>query len=407
VTVNVHGTVGSENMASSYRSVLSTPGAARLFANALVARLPQGMAPLAVLLLVRGATHSYAAAGLAVGAAAFATAACAPMLGRLVDRFGRRRVLGPAAVTEASMYVLLVIAAEARLAAAALIVLAALAGAFLPPVAPVVRAMLREVFDDPGVRETAYSLDAVTQEVLWITGPLFVAVLIAVAAPAVAVLAIAAVGLAGAALFLRSRLVRSAGASQAHTGRGSALASPELRALLGPVALTGMGLGAIEVGLPSLALHAGSRPASGLLLALWSVGSMAGGLWYGSRTWRSSLTHRYRVLLGLAVLCTLPLIAARSIPAGLVCSLLAGVTIAPVFSCQYALVGRSVSAGSETEAFTWVSAALIGGLAAGSAIGGAVIAPAGVSAPFVISCAATMLAALLAVGFRVPARQPA
>jgi predicted MFS family arabinose efflux permease len=171
------------------------------------------------------------------------------------------------------------------------------------------------------------------------------------------------------------------------------------------VALTGVGLGAIEVGLPSLAIHAGSRPASGVLLALWSVGSLVGGLWYGSRTWRSSLTHRYQVLLGLAVLCTLPLIAARSIPAGLVCSLLAGVTIAPVFTCQYALVGRSVSAGSETEAFTWVSAALIGGLAAGSAIGGAAIAPAGQSAPFVISCAATMLAALLAVGVRVPARQ--
>ena len=134
---------------------------------------------------------------------------------------------------------------------------------------------------------------------------------------------------------------------------------------------------------------------------------MAGGLWYGSRTWRSSLTSRYRLLLGLAVLCTLPLIAARSIPAGLVCSALAGITIAPMFTCQYALVGRSVSAGTETEAFTWVSAALIGGLAAGSAIGGAVIGPVGVSAPFVISFAATILAALLAVGYRVPARQPA
>ncbi len=394
-------------MVSSYQSVLSRPGAARLFATALVARLPQGMAPLAVLLLVRGATHSYAAAGLAVGASAFATAACAPLLGRLVDRFGRRRVLAPAAVAEASMYALLVVAAEAQLGAGALIVLAALAGAFLPPVAPVVRAMLGEVFDDPTVRETAYSLDAVTQEVLWITGPLVVAVLIAVASPEVAVLLIGAVGLAGTALFLRSRLVRSSSAIPERTDRRSAMASPELRALLGPVALTGMGLGAIEVGLPSLALHAGSRPATGLLLALWSLGSMAGGLWYGSRTWRSSLTRRYRVLLALAVLCTLPLIAARSIPAALVCSLVAGVTIAPVFSCQYALVGRSVSAGSETEAFTWVSAALIGGLAAGSAIGGAVIAPVGVSAPFVISCAATMLAALLAVGFRVPARQPA
>jgi predicted MFS family arabinose efflux permease len=220
-------------------------------------------------------------------------------------------------------------------------------------------------------------------------------------------LVIAAIGLAGATLFLRTPLVRSSRATVERAGRGSALASRELRALLGPVALTGVGLGAIEVGLPSLALHAGSRPASGVLLALWSVGSMIGGLWYGSRSWTSSLTHRYRVLLGVAVLCAMPLIAARTIPEGLVCSLLAGLTIAPVFSCQYALVGRSVSAGAETEAFTWVSAALIGGLAAGSAIGGAVIAPAGVGAPFVISCIATLCAALLALGFRVPSRQPA
>ena len=135
---------------------------------------------------------------------------------------------------------------------------------------------------------------------------------------------------------------------------------------------------------------------------------MAGGLWFGARAWRSPLARRYRVLLVLAVLCSAPLIAARSIAAGVVFSLLAGVTIAPVFSCQYALVGRSVSVGSETEAFTWISAALIGGLAAGSALGGAVIGLGGVSAPFVISCLATLLAAVLAIGFRAPsARRPA
>ncbi|MBV9943586.1 MAG: MFS transporter [Solirubrobacterales bacterium] len=393
---------------SQYRTVLSVPGAARLFATALLARLPQGMAPLAVLLLVRGATHSYAAAGLAVGASAFATAGCAPLLGRLVDRFGRRRVLAPLALTQAVMYALLVVAAEAGAGALTLIGLAALAGALLPPVAPVVRVLLREVFDDAAARETAYSLDAVAQEVIWITGPLVVALLIALASPRLAVALLGAFCLSGTTLFLRSRLVQSSeAAATAASERTSALASPQLRALLGPIALTGTGLGAIEVGLPALALHAGSRPASGLLLALWSLGSMGGGLWYGSRTWRSPLTRRYRMLLVLAVLSILPLLAARSIAAGVICSLLAGVTIAPVFTCQYALVGRSVSAGSETEAFTWVSAALIGGLAAGSAIGGAVIGPAGVSAPFVIACLATMLAALLAVGFRAPARQPA
>lgn len=396
-------------MLSKYRPVLSMPGAAGLFASALVARMPQGMAPLAVLLLVRGATHSYAAAGLAVGAGAFATAGSAPVLGRLVDQLGSRRVLLPLAAGQAGLYGLLVAAAQAQAGAALLIALAALSGALLPPVAPVVRVLLREVFHDADARDTAYALEAVVQEVLWISGPLIVALVVAFASPEVAVVLIGLVGLGGTVLFLRSPLLgrdADAAAGRDRNDRRSALASPALRALLGPVALTGTGLGAIEVGLPSLALHAGSRPASGLLLALWSLGSMAGGLWYGAHVWRSPLTRRYRVLLALAVICTAPLIAARSIAAGVVCSLLAGVTIAPVFSCQYALVGRVVSAGSETEAFTWVSAALIGGLAAGSAIAGAVIGPGGVSAPFLVSSAATMLAALLAVGFRGPVSQP-
>jgi MFS family permease len=397
-------------MLAKYRTVLSVPDATRVFATALVARMPQGMAPLAVLLLVRGATHSYAAAGLAVGASAFATAGCAPLLGRLVDHVGRRRVLLPLAAGQAVLYTLLVAAAQAHAGAAALIGLAALSGALLPPVAPVVRVLLREMFDHADARETAYALEAVIQEVIWISGPLVVALLVAVSSPALAVGLLGFLCLGGTILFLRSALLRAEadGPGEADQARrGSALANLELRALLGPVALTGTALGAIEVGLPSLALHAGSRPASGLLLALWSLGSMTGGLWYGARVWRSSLTRRYRVLLVLAVVCTAPLIAARTLAAGVVCSLIAGLTIAPVFSCQYALVGRAASAGSETEAFTWVSAALIGGLAAGSAIGGAVIGPGGVSAPFLVACLATLLAALLAIGFRAPIRQPA
>lgn len=396
-------------MLAKYRSVLSLPGAPGMFASALVARLPQGMAVIAILLLVRAATHSYAAAGAAVGASAFATAGCAPLLGRLVDSRGRRRVLLPLAAGQAVIYALLVVAAQRHAGATVLIVLAAVSGALLPPVAPVVRVMLGEMFDDPDTRDTAYALESVIQEVLWITGPLLVALVITIGSPAVAVGLLGAVCLGGTTLFLRSPWLRAepAGAGVERSRRTSALASPELRALLAPIALTGAGLGAIEVGLPSLALHAGSRPASGLLLAMWSVGSMIGGLWYGARAWRSPLARRYRMLLALAVLCTAPLIAARSIPAGVVCSLLAGLTIAPMFSCQYALVGRAVRRGSETEAFTWVSAALIGGLAAGSAIGGAVIGSGGVSAPFVISCSATMLAALLAVGVRAPsARRP-
>jgi MFS family permease len=348
---------------------------------------------------VRGATHSYAAAGLAVGAEALATAAAAPVLGRIVDQVGRRRVLAPLAGGQAVVYLLLVLAADAHAGAPALVVLSGLGGALLPPVAPVVRVLLREVFEDPAVRETAYSFEAVVQELVFVSGPLIVAVLIAFTSAELAVALLGAVCVTGTALFLSSPIVRAADAAGARhdaaANRTSALASPELRALLGPVALTGTALGAVEVGLPALAIHAGSRPASGVLLALWSLGSMVGGLWYGSRAWRSPLRRRYQMLLVLTVLFMAPLIAARSIAAAGICSLIAGLTTAPTFSCQYALVGRSVSAGSETEAFTWVSAALIGGLAAGSAIGGAVIDPAGVSAPFVVGVTAMILAVLV------------
>jgi hypothetical protein len=307
----------------------------------------------------------------------------------------------------------LVLSAADGAGAGVLVILSGVAGALVPPIAPSLRALLGEVFDDAAVRETAYALDSVVQELVWTTGPLAVAVMVAVASPTAAVLMLGAVCALGTSLFVRTPLARQPGGRDGPGGRGlysarpSALASPDLRALLAPVALSGAGLGAIEVGLPSLALHAGSRPASGAMLALWSVGSMIGGLWYGSRVWSSPLTSRYRVLLALAIVCSAPLIAARSIPAGLICSVVAGLTIAPVFACQYALVSRTVVPGSETEAFTWVSAALVGGIAAGSAVGGAAIAQAGVSAPFVISCLASTLAAGFALGLRDRLQQPA
>jgi MFS family permease len=365
------------------------------------------MSSLAILLLVRGATGSYAAAGAAVGAYALASAAMAPVQGRLVDRFGRLRVLAPSAAGQGVALLALVLVAHGHAGSVALVLLSGLAGVLVPPIAPTVRALLRDVFRDPAVRETAYALESVTQELVWIVGPLLVALIVTVASPSGALLALAAVCIGGTVLFVRSPLARDEGVRVASHDRTGALANPRLRALLGPIALTGIGLGATEVGLPSLALHAGSRSASGLLLALWSVGSMTGGLWYGSRPWRSSLAGRYRVLLVLAVLATAPLIGARSIATGVVCSLIAGLVIAPVFSCQYALVGRTVTAGSENEAFTWVTAALVSGLAAGSAAGGAVISSAGVSAPFVLSCLATALAAVLAITLRHHVEQPA
>jgi MFS family permease len=383
---------------AKYRSVLSIPGCARVLTTALIGRLPQGMSSLAILLLVRSATHSYPAAGFAVGAFACATAAGSPFQGRMVDRYGRARVLGPAALGQGVALVALVMAASAGAGAIVLVAGSAAGGSLSPAIAPSVRALLGEVAADREVRETAYALESVIQELIWISGPLVVAVVVAFASPSAAVLLSGACCIVGTTLFVRSPLARRSLRRDDPHPRAAALSNPALRVLLAPMALMGMALE--RVGLPSLALHAGSPPSSGLLLALWSAGSLSGGLWYGYRSWRSPLAARYRVLTVATVISTAPLIAARTIPEELVAAVLAGVTIAPAFPCLYALVGRIVSPGVETEAFTWAASSLIVGLAIGSALGGAAIDAAGVSGPFVLSCLAAGLTALLALRTR-------
>lgn len=388
-------------MANSYRAVLARPGALRLLSTALVGRMPQGMSSLAVLLLVREATRSYAAAGAAVGAGALASSLCGPLLGRLIDRVGRRLIVGPVAGLQAGTYVLLALAARAHAGALLLILGAALAGGLVPPIAPVVRTLLRDLYDDLSVRETAYSMEAIAQETIWIVGPLFTTVVITATSPKVAVALLGAIGVGGTLLFLRSPLLDRPHRQDPGAGhRGSALASVDLRRLLAPVALMGFSLGAVEVGLPALALRDGSSTSAGVLLALWSVGSMVGGIRYSSARWRSTLGSRYALLLVANVLFTAPLLVAGPIGLAAGFSFVAGLAVAPAFSCLYSLVGHVVIPGSEHEAFGWTVSGLVAGVAAGSAVAGAAIGPLGVHGPFVLAELAAALAALGATRFR-------
>jgi MFS family permease len=194
-------------VANHYRAVLSRSGATRLLSTALLGRLPQGMSSLAVLLLVRGATGSYAAAGAAVGAGALAGAVCGPLLGRLIDRIGRRLVVGPASAVQACVYVALALSARAHAPAVVLVICSAFAGALVPPIAPVVRTLLRDLYDDHEVRETAYSMEAIAQETIWIVGPLLTTVVITLSSPTFAVAILGAIGLSGTLLFMRSPLL--------------------------------------------------------------------------------------------------------------------------------------------------------------------------------------------------------
>ena len=127
-----------------YRAVMRMPYVARLLSTSLVARMPNGMSGLAILLLVTR-HHGYAHAGIVTGAYVAAAGVSNLLLSRAADRWGPHRVLLPAAFGYATgMLALAVVPGEAY---AAELVLAVAAGVSSPPVVSVVRGLWPRMLD--------------------------------------------------------------------------------------------------------------------------------------------------------------------------------------------------------------------------------------------------------------------
>jgi predicted MFS family arabinose efflux permease len=330
-----------------------------------------------------------------VAGLALAEAAASPVVGALVDRVRAVVVLLVCTAGQTVLLAALGLAAGARAPTAVLVALAAGAGALTPPVSACVRVLYSSLTGDPAVRDSAYALDSAAQEIVWTSGPLLVGAVAALASPEDAVLLTALVGAVGTGWFCAGAVVRAARPA-AVVRQGGALSSPALRALLWTGALFGAAVGQIEVALAGFAAHVGKPDSAGVLLAAWAVGSMLGGLLYGALELGAGADRRLPVLLGLATVSVLPLTVAGAFAPGLGLSVVAGVCGAPVLACVYSLVDDHAPPGATAEAFTWNTAALVAGIAAGSAAAGIVIDAAGVAVAFAGAALALAVAAGLA-----------
>ena len=389
----------------SYLSVWRLPSAPVLLVAGFAGRLPSAMVPLALLLMVQQQTGSYALAGLASATYGLAMAGMAPVLGRLADRRSPRPVLLAQAATYPLLLTLLVAVVLGGARTAAIVAASAAAGAGTPLVSGAVRALWSRV--DPRVRGTAYALDATATELVFVAGPTIVAALAVLATPAWAVVVAGALAVAGALGIATSDAMRGwVPVPVAH--RASAFATvlaPGMPRVLASGAALMLGFGALEVAVPAFADDAGAPGMSGVLLALWSLGSVAGGLWFGARVVSVSLPRQYRWLL-LGVTIGLAPLTAASDPWVLGALLfLGGTAIAPTLTVQNALVGAIAPAHATTEAFTWLSTMAAGASAVGAALGGALIeSPAGVGGSLLLAVGGAALAVLVTL---LPGRSPA
>jgi MFS family permease len=384
-------------IAARYGALLRRPGVVRLLMAGLAARLPLGMYSLAVLLLVQGRTGSYPAAGAVTAAAALGYAVVGPIQGRLVDRLGQTLPLLVAAGTNAGSFLGLLVAVDQRRPLWLVALVAAAVGASLPQVASCQRALWGAVLSgEPGLLGTALTVDPLQFDLALIVGPLAVAAIAAWSGPAAAVVVSALLIAAGTVSFAALPVSRRWRSQGRPGGLAGPLAAPGVWTVIATIVAGSTALGAIRIGLVGFAGGVGSTSDAGLLVAAFGAGSLAGGLWYGGRAWRSSLDRRYTVLLLLFAAGVAPMALAPSLPVMAALTAVGGLALAPVTACQFQLMPRVAPPGTTTEAYGWMVTSTFAGSAAGSAIAGAAFGGPGWRGALLTAVAALVAAAVVA-----------
>ncbi len=388
----------SPSGAGAWSELLRAPGVARIVIAGLVARLPLGMNPIGIVLLVREQGDGYGAAGLAAAVYSLAAAGSAVALGRLIDRAGQPRVLIPLSIGFPAAMVGLVVVAEAGAALGWLLACAMLAGALMPPLGACMRALWPGLVARAELRGTAYAMEAVLQEIFFLVGPLLVAVLVALASPSAALAVSAAAAGLGTFVFATAPAARRARLEPRARGqKGSALAAPGVRTIALVSLGMGVAFGCLEVSMPAFGEAHGSRAAGAAMLAAISLGSLLGGVWIGSRGGDGPLMPRYLLAQSAFAAGLAPPLLAGSIPVMAVLVFVAGLAIAPAFAAAYGLIDDAAIPGTTTEAFSWLSTSVVLGVAGGTALAGAVIERSGTDASLGVALAAGGLALAVAV----------
>jgi MFS family permease len=361
------------------------------------------MFALALVLYLAHERGSFAVAGLVDGAFGVGAAIGSPAQSRFIDRLGQRRVLLPLAAIEAAAVALLVALTEVGAPTAALMACGLVGGLAIPNIGAALRALWPELLQRRDeLVPAAFALDAVAIEVLFTTGPLIAAAVIAAVSPIAALALSAACTLTGVALFVMqppSRDWRPHEHAGTH-GRLGALQSHGVRTLMLATLPIGFCFGAVEISLPAFAKQFGAPEWAGVLLSVWAIASAIGGLAYGARSWRLPLHAVYLRLAALLPLGFLPALAAPSIVAMGFLILPAGFLIAPLGAAGNQLVGQVAPRGTTTEAYTWPVTALLVGFAGGTAVGGALVEAVDWHACFVAAALAGTLGAAIAHGRR-------
>ncbi len=379
---------------SPYRVLRAMPRTGHFLLAGYVARMGMAMFGVAIVVMIATRRDSYAVAGAVSFVGLGSLAAGGPLLARMVDRYGQRRIALPAGLI--ALLGLLALALETYLGAPTWALLATNASsAFAPAVGTLVRSRWAHVLDaDPAALHVANSFEQVSEESCFVLGPALGAGLATALFPEAGLLV--AVTLFGVGFVaLMAHTVSEPPVHEAVTSHPlGAFAAPGLVQLAVTLMLTGMVFGSMDVVVLAYADAEGVKAWGGLLLGLFAAGSLVGGLVYGLVEVTGPVAQRvswwtFAMFAGLLPLLWVPGVAVLGIN-----GFLAGLFIAPTLITSMSLCQRLVPAAQLNEGMTIVVTGLLVGVGIGSAVAGQMVEDRGAHASFVVP----VLAAALAFG---------
>lgn len=346
-----------------YAQLWNSPGLMRVVFAQLLARFPYGMMVLAIVMHVENIFHAYAIAGLAMGAETLMNAISGPLLGRLVGQIGIMRVFIPASILSVSIFLLL---AFTPFAPWWVILLCGILGFIQPPIQSVARTVYPRLIK-PELRNSIFTLDATSQELIWILGPVIATFAAAQVSTVFAMLLMAAIQAIGLTLFLSDKNVRSTKVEKTQKQIGHVMKNRTVivMIILGSVLVASFA--GMEI--PTVALI--DKSLSGAVIAIFSVGSILGGITLGHKKPGKWTVPGFFLLGTVGYLFALP---DPQNPVWLaICLFFSGIAVAPLLGTINAMISTATSEADALEAYGWLNTGQLLGYATAAVAAGFLI----------------------------------
>lgn len=357
-----------------YREILALPGAWQFALAGLIARAPMSMVGISIILAVRALYGNYSLAGLVSAMQVISYAFGAPVLARLVDRYGQRQVMLPSIMVSALATVGLIFAILNTVPALVLVPITIVMGASAGSIGALARSRWAYVCENPGQLQVAYAMEAALDELVFVLGPVAATLLAATVHP-LAGLWVAVVLMVGGAIAFLLQTSTQPPVREFVEGekKQSVMRHPVMIVLALTYVFTGALFGSSDLAVVAFADEVNRSSMAGIILASMSLGSLLSALVYGARVWRTPMWRLFIVGVIAIAVGTSTFIFTPNLGVLAILMFLAGIAIAPTMTNVNTIVQRVTPPARLTEGLTWMSTAMTMGVSLGSALTGPAI----------------------------------